>query len=108
VTWEGLLERLVAAGLNPVEVTYMENYGKLLSSKDSRFRGRQFRCTYGAINVNGLGVEVLLFPSEIHRSEFLEIAGQSPWRAAAGNALLAFDRMEFEIMDRVLGALGVE
>ena len=105
MTWEGLLEKLEGRGLNLREEIYMENYGKVLSVRQSEFQNRQFRCTYGLLHVEGSRIEVLLFPSELHCSEFLEIAGQSPWRVAAGNVLLAFDNAESETVKAVLAAL---
>jgi hypothetical protein len=103
--WDDVRERLQSAGMNPIEDMYMENYGKVLSSERAEFRGRYFKCTYGVVRCNGVRLEVFVFPSEIHRDEFLEVIGDDPWYVPSGNAVLHFPECDPIVVDNILAAL---
>jgi hypothetical protein len=99
------MARLKNSGLNPVEETYMENYGKILSAQRPEFRDRMFRCAYGAVNIEGIDVEVYLFPDEIHREEFMEVVGNDPWWLARGNVVFHFSESDPIIVTKILDAV---
>ena len=103
--WDEVLDRLANAGLNPVEETYMENYGKILSVERPEFRGRIIRCTYGKVRCAGLGLEIFLFPSETHLQDFMELMGDDPWWLPRGNAVFHFPVSDPEVVDRILQAV---
>ena len=105
MTWDDVLTRLRMAGLHPVEETFMENYGKVLASQRPTFEGRSFRCTYGAARVDGVRIEVLLFPSEFHLNEFVDVIGVDSSRFVVENAILEFPECEPAIVARVVSAL---
>jgi hypothetical protein len=105
MTWDDVIDRLGAAGLEPSEEIYMEHYGKVLAAQRPEFHGRYFRCTYGVIRCEGLRVEVFLFPSEGHLHEFLEVIGSDPWYLSAGNAVLHFPESDPDTVDRIVGAI---
>lgn len=103
--WYDVMARLKDSGLNPVEETYMENYGKILSAQRPEFRDRGFRCAYGAVNIEGIDVEVYLFPDEIHREEFMDVVGNDPWWLARGNIVLHFPESDPAIVTKILDAI---
>jgi hypothetical protein len=103
--WYDVMARLKNSGLNPVEETYMENYGKILSAQRPEFRDRMFRCAYGAVNIEGIDVEVYLFPDEIHREEFMEVVGNDPWWLARGNVVFHFSESDPIIVTKILDAV---
>jgi hypothetical protein len=105
MTWDNILDVLKAAGLDPVEEIYMENYGKILAAQRPEFSGRYFRCAYGVLKCSGLRVEVLLFPDEGHLQEFHEIAGDDPWRVARGNAIFYFPISDPAVVGNILEAI---
>ncbi len=105
MTWDDVLDRLTDAGLTPVEETYMENYGKVLAAQQPRFSGRNFRCSCGVISCKGLRIEVLLFPSEVHLDEFLELVGDDPWWVRSGNAVVHFPESDPAILGSIVDAL---
>src|SRR5215470_12627773 len=105
MTWDDVIDRLGAAGLEPSEEIYMEHYGKVLAAQRREFHGRYFRCTYGVIRAHGIQVEIFLFPSEVHLHEFLEVIGDDPWYVAAGNAVIHFPECDPATVDKVLEAL---
>jgi len=103
--WYDVMARLKESGLNPVEETYMENYGKILSAQRPEFRDRIFRCAYGVVNVAGMNVEFYLFPDEIHREEFMDVVGGDPWWLARENVVLHFPDSDPAIVAEVLDAI---
>ena len=103
--WYDVMTRLRESGLNPVEETYMENYGKILSAQRPEFRDRIFRCAFGAVNVEGIDVEVYLFPDELHREEFMDVVGSDPWWLARRNAVLHFPESDPAIVSKILDAI---
>ena len=107
MTWDDVLTRLRTAGLHPVEETYMENYGKVLAAQRPAFAGRNFRCTYGAARVEGVRIEALLFPSELHLDEFLDLVGPEASRVVYQNTILEFPQSDPALTARVLSALQV-
>src|SRR5262245_29245432 len=90
MTWGEVLTRLSDAGLNPVEETYMEHYGKILAAQRSEFKDRYFRCTYGKVLCGGLEVELYLFPWEGGAAEFLEVIGSDRSWFSRDNLVLHF------------------
>ncbi len=105
--WDDVRDRLQAAGLDPIEDIYMENYGKVLASERPEFRSRYFKCTRGVVRCKGVRVEVFIFPSEIHLEEFLEVIGDDPWYVPSGNAVLHFPECDPIIVDSILAALAI-
>ena len=103
--WYDVMTRLKESGLNPVEETYMENYGKILSAQRPEFRDRNFRCAYAAVTIDGIDVEVYLFPDEIHREEFMDVVGNDPWWLAHGNAVFHFSESDPAIVTKILEAV---
>ena len=103
--WYDVIQRLNDSGLRPVEETYMENYGKILTAQRPEFHDRFFRCTCGVVKVEGIDVEVYLFPDEIHRSEFMDVVGNDPWWLARGNVVVHFPECDPAIVTRVLSAI---
>jgi hypothetical protein len=103
--WYDVMTRLKESGLNPVEETYMENYGKILSAQRPEFRDRMFRCAYGVVKIKGIDVEVFLFPDEIQREEFTDVVGIDPWWLARGNVVLHFPESDPAIVTRILDAI---
>jgi hypothetical protein len=105
MTWDDVIDRLRNAGLTPGEEIYMEHYGKVLAVQRKEFAGRNFRCTYGVIQCEGLRLEVFLFPSEGHLHEFLEVIGDDPWYVPVGNAVIHFPECDPATIDNILDAL---
>jgi len=103
--WYDVMARLNESGLNPVEETYMENYGKILSAQRPEFQDRTFRCAYGVVHIEGIDVEFYLFPDEIHREEFLDVVGNDPWWLARENVVLHFPDSDPAIVTKVLDAV---
>jgi hypothetical protein len=103
--WYDVVTRLKESGLNPVEETYMENYGKILSAQRPEFRDRSFRCAYGVVKIEGIDVEVYLFPDEIHREDFMDLVGNDPWWLARANIVLHFPESDPAIVTKVLNAI---
>ena len=107
MTWDDVIDRLQAAGLEPQEEIYMEHYGKVLAAQRPEFHGRNFRCTFGALRCEGMRLEVFLFPSEGHLHEFLEVIGDDPWYLSTANAVLHFPECDPATVDKILAALRV-
>src|SRR5215468_11175920 len=105
MTWNDLMDRLKASGLNPVEETYMEHYGKVLAAQRREFRDRYFRCTYGAINCVGVSMEFFMFPWEGHATEFIELFGENRDWSVYGNLVLHFLSHDPEVERRVINAI---
>jgi hypothetical protein len=105
MTWHDVLERFESAGLNPIEDTFMENYGKLLSAQQPKFRDRYFRCTFGVLHCGGTRIEVFLFPEPVQAEEFLEIAGTDPWWFNQSNAVLHFTECDPDRVQTVMNAI---
>jgi len=103
--WYDVMARLKASGLNAIEETYMENYGKILSAQRPEFRDRSFRCAYGAVIIEGIDVEVYLFPDEIHLEEFMDVVGNDPWWLARGNVVFHFSESDPAIVTKILDAV---
>ena len=106
MTWDDVLTRLEKSGLNPIEETYMENYGKILTAQRPEFRNHNFRCTYGVVKCDGIEVEVFVFPDEAHRNDFLEVIGPDPWWLAHENLALHFPECDPSVVAKVLNAIG--
>jgi hypothetical protein len=105
MTWDDVLRRMEAAGMNPVEETYMENYGKILSAQRPEFRDRIFRCTYGVAKVDGIDVEAYVFPDETQCSDFMDVVGHDPWWLARGNVVLHFPECDPVAVTKVMDAI---
>jgi hypothetical protein len=105
MTWDDVLTRMEKSGLEPVEETYMENYGKILSAQRPEFRDRLFRCIYGAVKCAGIDLEVFLFPNEVQRDEFMDVVGTDPWWLAQGNAVVHFPECDPAIVTKILKAI---
>ncbi len=105
MNWDNVLDRLEAAQFKPVEEIYMEHYGKVLTAEFPEFKGRYFRCTYGALKCGDIRIEVFLFPSEFHRDEFLEVIGNDPRYVSKDNAVLRFPECQPGVIDNILRAL---
>jgi len=105
MTWDDILERLESAGLHPIEDTFMENYGKVLSAQRPEFRDRNFRCTHGVVHCDGLRIEVFLFPDSAQSTEFLDITGSDPWWFSNANAVLHFSECDPDVIQKVMTAL---
>jgi hypothetical protein len=103
--WYDVMTRLKASGLNPIEEIYMENYGKILSAQRPEFRDRIFKCAHGVVKINGIDVEVYLFPDEVHREEFMDVVGGDPWWLARENAVLHFPESDPAIVTKILDAI---
>ena len=103
--WYDIMTRLKEAGLNPVEETYMENYGKILTAQRPEFHDRVFRCAYGLLNCDGIDIEFFLFPDEVHRDEFMDVVGSDPWWLARSNVVLHFPETDPALVTRVLDAI---
>ena len=104
--WYDVLKKLEDSGLHPMEETYMENYGKILTAQRPEFRDRFFRCTYGVVRCAGIDVEFYLFPDELHRSEFMDVVGGDPWWLAQDNVVIHCPECDPLIFTRIAGAMG--
>ena len=107
MVWNDLLDRMRSAGLNPVEEIYIDNYGNTLPLDRPEFRGRYFRCARGVIRSGELRIEVLVFPSEGHLQDFMEILGEDPWWVVHQNVLLHFAESDPAVVGRILEAIRV-
>ena len=105
MTWDDVLARMEDSGLNPIEETYMENYGKILTAQRPEFRDHYFRCTYGLMKCADIEVEVFVFPDEAHRNEFLEVIGNDPWWLAHDNLAFHFPVCDPAIVSKFLNAI---
>ena len=103
--WNDVLERLKDAGLDPVEETYMENYGKVLGAQRPEFQGRIIRCTYGKLRCAGIDLEIFLLPSETHLQDFMELMGNDPWLMIRENAVLHFPVCDPKTVETILEAI---
>jgi hypothetical protein len=103
--WNDVLDRLRESGLQPVEETYMEDYGKVLSADQPEFRDRHLRCAFGAVRCCGLRIETLLFPSESQLQEFVEIMGPDPWWIPHANVIFHFPESDSETIDAIVRAI---
>jgi hypothetical protein len=103
--WNDVLDQLKAAGLNPVEEIYMENYGKILAAQRPEFAGRYFRCAYGVVKCGELRIEAFLFPYEGHLQEFLEVIGDDPWWVARKNVIFHFPESDPAAVGNILDAI---
>src|ERR1700733_9957658 len=105
MTWEDVLERLTAAGLDPIEEIYIDNYGNMLPVEYPGFRGRVFRCARGIMECRGVRVEAYIFPSESHLEDFLEVIGQDRLWVAHQNAVFHFPESDSAFIGRILKAI---
>jgi hypothetical protein len=105
MTWDDLLERLAAAGLEPVEEIYVDNYGNTLPVEYPRFRGRVFRCARGVMECRGVRIEAYIFPSEVHLEDFLEVIGNDPLWVAHRNAVFHFPEPDSAFIGSILNAV---
>ncbi|HLQ79134.1 MAG TPA: hypothetical protein VK210_17375 [Terriglobia bacterium] len=105
MTWDDVLTRMENAGLNPVEETYMENYGKILTAQRPEFRDHNFRCTYGVVKCAGVEVELYLFPDEAHRIDFQNVIGNDPWWFSRENLAMHFHESDPDVVTRILNAM---
>jgi hypothetical protein len=106
MTWDDVLTRLADSGMNPVEVTYMENYGKILAAQRPEFQDRNFRCTFGIVDCDGIPLELFLFPDEIHLTDFLDVIGNDPWWFDRDNLVIHFPECDPAIVSKILSAIG--
>ena len=97
--------RLKESGLNPVEETYMENYGKVLSAQRPEFHDRYFRCTHGVVQAGGTSVELFLFPWNGHAEEFLEVVQHLPGWFIHENLALHFSTSDQAVVRQILDAV---
>src|SRR5438093_1140639 len=105
MVWNDLLDKLKAAGLNPAEEIYVDNYGNTLPLDRPEFRGRFFRCARGVVRLGDVRIEVFLFPSDGHLQDFTEIAGDDPWWVSHDNVLLHFPVSDPAIVGKVIDAI---
>src|SRR5262245_14267900 len=105
MTWNDLIDRLRESQLEPVEETYMEHYGKVLSTQRPEFKGRYFRCTYGVVQCGKAHLELFLFPWEGHAEEFMEVVGQEAGWFRRNNVVLHIQTRDSEAMQKVLAAI---
>ena len=103
--WYDVMTRLKESGLNPVEETYMENYGKILTAQRPEFHDRIFRCAYGVVKLDDLDLEVFLFPDETQREEFMDVVSSDPWWLANTNVVLHFPECDPAIVSKVVSAI---
>ena len=103
--WYDVMKRLEDSGLNPIEETYMENYGKVLTAQRPEFRDRIFKCAYGLVRCGGIDLEVYLFPDEIHREEFMDVIGSDPWWLARNNVVLHFPESDPAVVTKIVRAI---
>lgn len=103
--WYDVMKRLEESGLHPIEETYMENYGKILTAQRPEFRDRIFRCAYGVVKLDGIDVEVFLFPDEIQREEFMDVVGSDPWWLARSNIVLHFPESDPAVVTKIMDAI---
>ena len=103
--WHDVMTRLKDAGLNPIEETYMENYGKILTAQRPEFRDRIFRCAYGVVNCIGVDLELFLFPDEMQSSDFMDVIGSDPWWLTRGNVVLHFPECDPAIVASIVSAI---
>lgn len=106
MTWDDVLTRMEEGGLHPVEETYMENYGKILSAQRPEFQDRYFRCTYGVVKCEEIQLELFLFPDEGQRNDFLEVIAGDPWWLVRENVVLHFPECDPAIVTKILTAIG--
>ena len=105
MNWNNVLDRMRDSGLPTVEDVYMENYGKILTAERPEFRGRHFRCAYGVMKCDGLQIETLLFPSEGHVQEFMEVLGDIPRWVPFTNVVFHFPESDPAIIGKILEAI---
>jgi hypothetical protein len=105
MVWSEFLDRLKAAGLNPVEEVYIDNYGNTLPLDHPEFRGRYFRCARGVIRCGGIRLEAFLFPSEVSLQDFVEVLGEDPWWIPRDNLLLHFPESDPAAVGLILEAV---
>ena len=105
MTWDDVLERLVSAGLDPVEEVYVDNYGNMLPTEYPRFRDRVFRCARGIIECGGVRIEAYVFPSESQLEDFMELIGKDPLWVADHNVVFHFQESDPAFIGRILNAI---
>jgi hypothetical protein len=106
MTWDDILTRLEASGLHPVEETYMENYGKILSAQCPEFRERNFRCTYGVVKCDGIHLELFLLPDEIQRNDFMDVIATDPWWLGSNNFVVHFPECDPDTVTKIMNSMG--
>jgi len=106
MTWDDVLTRLEKSGLHPVEETYMENYGKILTAQRREFRERNFRCTYGVVKCHSIDLELFVFPDESQLNDFMDVIGGDPWWLVRDNIVLHFPECDPALVTTILGAIG--
>jgi hypothetical protein len=57
------------------------------------------------VKIDGIDVEVYLFPDEIHREEFMDVVGNDPGWLARGNLVLHFPVSDPAIVTKILDAI---
>jgi hypothetical protein len=105
VTWDDVLERIKAAGLQPTEEIYIDNYGNVLPLEHPEFQGRFFRCARGVLTCRGLRIEAFLFPSEAHLRDFIEVIGDDPWWIVHENLVIHFPESDPAVIGSILEAI---
>jgi hypothetical protein len=105
LTWDDVLEKLTSAGLRPLEEIYIDNYGNLLPLEHPEFQGRYFRCARGVITCGDVRIEALIFPSEGHLDDFLEVIGDDPWWIVHPNVVLHFPESDPAVIGNILEAI---
>lgn len=105
MTWDDVLTRLETSGLRIEEETYMENYGKILAAQQPEFQDRSFRCTYGAVQCDGIRIELFLFPDEGQRNDFLEVIAGDPWWLVHENVVIHFPACDPAAVTEILRAI---
>ena len=105
MTWDDVLDRIRAAGLQPSEEIYVDNFGNALPSENPQFVGRFIRCARGVMNCRGVRVEAYIFPSEGQLQDFLDVIGPDPWWIAHQNVALHFPESDPAVIGSILQAM---
>lgn len=107
MTWEALLRRLRSSGHPPEELDFMEHYGKIAATRHEALQGRNLRCVFGTLRVDGrTRLEVYLFPSPEDAGEFLSLVGRDPEWQAVENVVLRSAPGEVVRLSEILEDLG--
>src|SRR5262245_7626423 len=102
MNWDDVLDRLTFAGLQPLEDTYMEHYGKILAVQRPEFSDRIIRCAYGKVRCEQTDLEIFLFPSEVHLQEFMELLTDHQAWTASGNVAIHVPEGDSESSARIV------
>ena len=105
MVWDDVLARMRAAGFDPVEEIYIDNYGNALPLDLPEFQGRYFRCARGVMKCDDVRIEAFLFPSEGHLEDFLDVIGNDPRWVVHDNVVLHFPGSDPEVIGSILEAI---